>query len=288
MPFLEHFDLADYPFGLTPNTALYYPDAHAEAVLASLEFSVRRGDGLLKVVGAVGSGKTMLGRMLAARLAPHAVQVAWLAATPHADSANLTAAVAREFGFKTKKGDDAGEVLRQGLIARHAEGFHNLLIVDEAQALGPEGLEAVRLLTNLETDTHKLLQILLLGQTELDRLLALPRLRQMAQRVSFAYMTRPLSESGVADYVRLRLERMRRAEAPARRALFEPMALRRMARQSGGLPRLVNLMADKALIAAYADGAEAVGDVHMRRGARETFAGMPWWRGWLPRLRAAA
>jgi MSHA biogenesis protein MshM len=275
MPFLDHFNLTDYPFALTPNTRLFYPADHAQAVLAALVFAVQRGDGLLKVVGPVGSGKTMLCRMLLERLEILPVNTAYLSAPSAIAPGQLPGLVLREFGFSAGKDNDAS-ALHGFLLEEHARGKRNVLIVDEAQALGPGGLETIRLLSNLETSTHKLLQIILFGQVELNQLLQRSDLRQIAQRLNFSFVTRPLSTKAAASYVRFRLDRCTRPGA--RRVNFAPKALERLAGASGGLPRVIHLLADKALLALYAEGGRTVEPHHVRMASRETPDARSFWR----------
>ncbi len=268
MPFLQHFGLNDYPFGLTPNPRLFFPSEQAQALLDALAFAITRGDGLLKVVGEVGSGKTLLCRMLLERLRAQPVNTAYFNAPIAMTGAQLPHLVAREFGLDPQDVVDPLRELRRFLLDEHAQGRRNVLIIDEAQALGVEGLEAVRLLSNLETDTDKLLQIVLFGQAELDQLLRRRDLRQMAQRLSFSFTTKPFSDMSTAAYVRFRLERC--AGIGMARAVFSPAALRHLAKTSGGLPRIVNRLADKALLAAYAEDAAIVEPRHIRAALRET------------------
>ena len=267
MPFLAHFGLTDYPFGLTPNMRLFYPSEQARSLLAGLEYAIMRGDGLLKVVGEVGTGKTMVARLLIEHLSKLPVNTAYLN-MPVATVDQLPAAIAREFGIKVINSAGATKQLHKFLLKAHSAGSRNILIVDEAQTLGAEGLEAIRLLSNLETDTNKLLQIVLFGQKELDGLLQKNELRQIAQRIQFSFTTYPMSPDTVADYVRFRLEHCLKPEAG--RAVFSPKSLKALAKVSKGLPRVVHLLADKALIAAYADASKNVEPKHIYTAVRET------------------
>ncbi|MFA6279648.1 MAG: AAA family ATPase [Bdellovibrionales bacterium] len=286
MPFLTHFGLATYPFGLTPNPALYYAWGETESLLAALKFSITRGDGLLKIVGEVGSGKTLLCRLLLDGLNQLPIDIAYLNAPVAIQPNALPALVAHEFGIKRKAGQDEGEALRTFLLARHAQGRRCVLVIDEAQALGAAGLEVVRLLSNLETETDKLLQIVLFGQAELDRLLHQKALRQILQRIHFSFMTRPFPREVVDSYIRFRLEHCAVKAGKGRHkksglsVSFAPQATSMIARASGGLPRLVNVLADKALLAAYAQGVTLIEPAHVHAACRET-AGLAWPWNWI-------
>lgn len=267
MPFLPHFGLKSYPFGLTPNTELFYPSTDARTLLAGLEFAIQRGDGLLKVVGEVGTGKTMVARLLIERLKDLGCNVAYLN-VPMMELRQVPVHVARAFGLRPSKSMDGLQQLHKFLREQYTKKNKCVLIVDEAQTLGTEGLEAIRLLSNLETDKDKLLQVVLFGQKELDELLHQSDLRQMAQRVQFAFMTQPMPTDIAEDYVRFRLEHC--LEPTANRVVFSRPALRLLAKASRGVPRLLHLLADKALMAAYADGKPSIQRRHVRIAARET------------------
>ncbi len=247
-PILDFFGLREQPFALTPNPELFFPWDQPQAVLAGLEFALLRGDGILKVSGAVGSGKTMLCRLLLERLQALGCATAYLNA-PVAEAKHLPLIVAREFGLNPADHQEPYRELREFLLQAHAAGRRNVLVVDEAQALGAPGLELVRLLSNLETEAHKLLQIVLFGQAELDALLAQQTLRQIAQRIGFGFSTEPLPLPLVGTYVGFRLQRC--AVTYRGMEVFAPAARNLLAQRSGGWPRLVNILADKAMLAAY-------------------------------------
>lgn len=284
MPILHHFGLQSYPFGLTPDCALYYATGSSEAILASLEFALLRGDGLVKVVGEVGSGKTLLCRLLLRRLTDKKINTAYINAPLSLTANDLAVSIGKEFGLKDKVLAHPVQALRDYLLKQHADGQRCVLVIDEAQALGRDGLETVRLLSNLETDTHKLLQIVLFGQPELQTLLEQSSLRQMLQRISFAFRTQPLGKGDVEAYLHRRLEQCVLEQKPKKsrkktdtqtmggmlRATFAPSASRLIARASGGIPRLVNMLADKAMIAAYTDGLHTIDVRHVRAACRET------------------
>jgi MSHA biogenesis protein MshM len=273
---LAFFDLSDQPFALTPNPHLFFPWDHPHAVLQGAEFTLQRGDGLLKISGAIGSGKTLLCRLLLDRLEASGCNTAYLNA-PVVEPRNLPLIVAREFGITPTDHLEPYRDLREFLLRETAHGKRNILVIDEAQALGSEGLEIIRLLSNLETEIHKLLQIVLFGQAELDALLARPELRQIAQRISFAFTTKPLPAALVPHYVGFRLQRSTTGYRGS--ALFTPKAMELLAYASRGWPRLINLLADKALLAAYAAQAPQVQPKHLRAAIADSphlALSLPW------------
>ncbi|EKV25917.1 MSHA biogenesis protein MshM [Caenispirillum salinarum AK4] len=271
MPYLAHFALTAQPFGLTPNTEQYFPTANNSHILQSLQYAARERGGILKVSGDVGTGKTMLCRLLLRGLMDDprtAGGVAYLNA-PQADGEWLLAALCMEYGLDAK-GNRAELMHRLNafLLDAHADGRTCVVVVDEAQALGAEGLETIRLLSNLETEQAKLLQIVLFGQPELDALLERPDLRQINQRIVFAFQTQPLSEAEVGAYVQHRLHcvRVPGVAFPA----FTPAALDLLARASGGVPRVVNILADKALLIAYGAGAMPATEEHVAQAMADS------------------
>jgi MSHA biogenesis protein MshM len=278
MPYLAHFKLVRQPFALTPNRALFFPEQH-QKLLTQLVYAVRRGEGIVKVTGEVGTGKTLLCRMLVQQLVDEA-EVALISA-PSIDAAGMVQQVCREFGLTPADGEDPYLALAAHLAAVRRSGRYGILVVDEAQALDRSALETLRLLSNLETDDTKLLQIVIFGQPELERTLRRYDLRQLAQRITFAFSTQPFSPAATARYIRHRIEACR--DPSAREPVFSPGALKRIARATGGIPRLINILADRALLAAYAAGAPRVEAVHVREALAD---GVPLprprsWLGWL-------
>ena len=282
MPFLAHFNLSERPFALTPNSEVYFPsDAHQE-VLNSLTYAIERGEGIIKVSGEVGTGKTLLCRMLTAELIKTKA-VAYII-NPQDDPDWIAGAVCREFGLDPDASGDPFHQLNAFLLGQYREGRPAVLVIDEAQTLGLAGLEAVRRLTNLETDKSKLLQIVLFGQPELDRQLAAHALRQLNQRIVFSFLIPALSEKTTIDYIRYRVIRSSSNLATADR-LFEDRTLSRRARASRGIPRLVNILADKSLIAAFSAGAARVDTGHVNEtiaDTRDVAGDLAWWNigGW--------
>ncbi|MGE4062466.1 MAG: ExeA family protein [Rhodospirillaceae bacterium] len=261
MPYLAHFGLKEHPFTLTPNTNQYFPTEKHTEIIQSILFGIARNTGILKVVGDVGTGKTMLCRLLLRKLVGSNDAVAYLNA-PQVDPESIVTLVCTEFGIETGSRSQMLQGLNTFLLEQHALGRNAVLIVDEAQALGSAGLEAVRLLSNLETERSKLLQIVLFGQSELDELLQQPNLRQVNQRIAFSFNTGPLSMAEAVHYIvhRVRTSRIEGIDFP----IFADRAMELLAEAAAFVPRVINILADKSLLAAYGDGAIQVGDKHVR------------------------
>jgi len=276
----KYFGLNESGFSITPDPHyLFLSRQHREA-LAHLTYGTGDSGGFVLLTGEVGTGKTTVCRAFLDRLPEH-VDVA-LIFNPALSGRELLEAVCREFGVAVPRGQasthDLLDLLNAYLLDAHARGRRPVLIIDEAQNLSPEVLEQVRLLTNLETTKHKLLQIFLIGQPELRDLLSERRVRQVAQRITARYHLAPLRRSETSEYIRHRLR-----VAGAGRDLFKPSALRRIHRLTGGIPRLINILCDRALLGAYATGQQVVDWRTVGRAARElqgagsTSAG-GWWR----------
>ncbi len=253
--YTEFYGLREKPFSLSPDPRfLFLSDSHREA-LAHLLYGIEQGEGFIAITGEVGTGKTTLCRTLLQRLEPGS-EVAFLF-NPQLSGLELLQAIDAEFGLETQ-GKTRRELLDQlnrFLLTKRQEGRRVLLLIDEAQNLERDALEQVRLLSNLETDTTKLIQIILLAQPELDAMLDSPELRQLRQRINVRWRLRPLSAGETRDYVRHRL----RVAAGAAREIFSDIALREIHRRSGGVPRLINRLCDRALLAGYAEGAKEIG-----------------------------
>jgi general secretion pathway protein A len=250
------FGLKESPFSISPNPKyLYMSERHTEA-LAHLNYGLREGGGFVLLTGEVGTGKTTVSRCLRQQL-PDDTDLA-LVLNPTLTERELMASICDE--FKLTYTADAGikelfDLLRDYLLANRAAGRKTLLLIDEAQHLSAEVLEQLRLLTNLETDDAKLLQVVLIGQPELQQLLRQPLLRQLAQRITARYHLLPLCHDDVDAYVRFRLQ-----VAGCIQPVFTPSAIRTLHRLSGGIPRIINLIAERALLGAYAAGQAKIGD----------------------------
>jgi MSHA biogenesis protein MshM len=249
-----HFGFRHAPFGLTPDTRFYFSEGSHQEALNTLLVALRSGEGFLKITGEIGLGKTLLCRQLLNALGTGFVTayVPNPAVTPRA----LFQTVADELGCANggHRPDELLKSISEKLLDNAGKGLRTVLVVDEAQALTDHTLEAIRLLTNLETETYKLLQVVLFGQPELDERLARPELRQLRQRITFSYRLQPLSREQLGAYVRHRLE-----VAGAGSALFSDDALRVLYRASRGIPRLANILCHKALLAAFGPGRDHVG-----------------------------
>src|SRR5262245_28045625 len=253
--YAEFYRLREKPCSLSPDPRfLYLSDSHREA-LAHLLYGIEQGEGFIAITGEVGTGKTTLCRTLLQRLEPGS-EVAFLF-NPQLSGLELLQAIDAEFGLDTqgKTKRELMDQLNRFLLTKRQEGRRVLLLIDEAQNLDREALEQVRLLSNLETDTTKLIQIILIAQPELDTMLESPELRQLRQRINVRWRLKPLSAGETRDYARHRL----RVAAGGPRDVFTDMALREIHRRSGGVPRIINRICDRALLAGYAENAKEIG-----------------------------
>ena len=278
--YLSFYGLAEKPFAITPDPRyLYLSGRHAEA-LAHLVYGVDEAGGFVQLTGEVGTGKTTIIRSLLARASKNA-EIA-LILNPRMNAAEFMLTICEELGIGVP--DDAEgstkeliDILNRYLLRAHAEGRRVVLVVDEAQNLSPDLLEQVRLLTNLETETQKLLQIILIGQPELREVLARNDLRQLAQRITGRYHLDPLSRTEAQGYIKHRLR-----IAGATMDIFSSAALRELYRVSGGVPRLLNIIGDRALLGGYTEDRHRVAAATVRRAAREVFDRrvLPVWLPW--------
>ena len=264
----HYFGLAEAPFSIAPDPRyLYLSQRHQEA-LAHLLYGVSGDGGFVLLTGEVGAGKTTVCRCLLQQI-PDSCDVAYIF-NPKLTVEELLSTICVEFGIACPAGNDSIKVfidcINAYLLDAHARGRHTVLIIDEAQNLSAEVLEQMRLLTNLETDERKLLQIILLGQPELGLMLERPELRQLSQRVVARYHLGPLTRPEVAAYVRHRLE-----ISGAQRQLFPAALMGRVYRLSGGVPRVINVLCDRALLGTYVQGKERVNRRTLAQAAREVF-----------------
>ena len=264
--YLEHFGLREAPFRITPHTEFFFAGANRGATLEALVYAITAGEGLVKVTGEVGTGKTMLCRVLMERL-PQAVETIYLA-VPSLTRDEMLVAIASELGIETQGASTTRmlRALQERLIALHAEGRQVVALIDEAHAMPLETLEEIRLLSNLETGKEKLLQIVLFGQPELDEHLNLPHMRQLKERITHAFNLAPLPAGDIRDYIGFRL----RAAGYHGPDLFGEEALRIIADASEGLTRRINIYADKTLLAAFAAGTHTVSADHARAAVTDT------------------
>lgn len=265
----NHFGLRELPFGITPDTSFYFAAPASQEALNTLLVAAKNGEGFIKITGEVGTGKTLLCRKFMASLGSDFV-TAYIP-NPLLEPRTLMLALAEELGLTPEKGIEQHHLLKsinQRLLDLARAGKRVLLCLDEAQAMPVETLEALRLLTNLETEKRKLLQIVLFGQPELNRKLQLESIRQLAQRITFHYHLGPLSRDDLEFYVSHRLN----VAGYLGNRLFARDAVKALHAASGGVPRLTNILAHKALMLTYGEGRQQVRASHVRAAARDTVA----------------
>jgi len=263
--YFDYFGLKEAPFRITPNTEYWYAGGQRGEMLAALQYAIGQGEGIIKVVGEVGSGKTMLCRKLVAQL-PDRVDSVYLG-NPTLSPDDMLAAILADLGIAPPEDGRQARLaqLNTTLLARHEAGRRVVVFVEEAQGIALDNLEFLRLLTNLETATDKLLQIVLFGQPELDVQLADPRIRQLKDRITLSLNLSPLTEPEVAEYLRARL-----AVAGYRGPdLFPAPLIARLTGLSGGLSRRINVLADKTLLAAYAGQTHTLTATHLDAAASD-------------------
>jgi general secretion pathway protein A len=279
--YTSFFGLSEKPFAITPDPRyLYLSERHAEA-LAHLMYGINESGGFIQLTGEVGTGKTTVVRTLLSRVPQHADVAVIL--NPRVTPAEFLLTICEELGLTIAAGDRNSvkqmvDALNRRLLEAHAEGRRIIVLVDEAQNLSIDVLEQVRLLTNLETPTQKLLQIILIGQPELRELLDRTDLRQLAQRITGRYHLKPLSREETKGYVRHRLR-----VAGATEEIFTAAAVREVHRLSLGVPRVINVACDRALLGAYTEDSRKISAALVRRAAGEVYGRrfLPRWLGWL-------
>lgn len=283
----SHFGLTESPFSITPDTSFFFAGPSSQEALNTLLIAAKNGEGFIKITGEVGTGKTLLCRKFMASL--DASFVTAYIPNPFLEPRTLLMALAEELEVPLEKDVDQHHLLKSinhRLLVLARNGKRAILCLDEAQAIPLDSLEALRLLTNLETEKRKLLQIVLFGQPELNRKLQLESIRQLTQRITFHYHLGPLSRDDLDFYVSHRLL----VAGYSGNRLFERDAIRALHSASAGVPRLVNILAHKSLMLTYGEGRQQVRARHIRAAARDTIAarrGARLW-AWLAGLIALA
>ncbi len=256
----DYFGLKRPPFKITPDTSLFYEGGKRGDILAALVYAVHRGEGIVKVVGEVGSGKTMICRMLQLKL-PQSVEIVYIA-NPSISPEDILFVIAHELSLPVGKGASKHEVmhmLQDYLLQRHMENKQVVLFIEEAQGMPLETLEEIRLLSNLETDQNKLLQIILFGQPELDQNLAQQSIRQLRERITHNFNLLPLSAEEIHLYLNFRM----REVGFTGPELISLSVAKKVEQYSGGLLRRINIIADKILLSAFAEGTHNLGLKHV-------------------------
>jgi MSHA biogenesis protein MshM len=274
--YLKQFGLRELPFGITPDTSFFFACRSTQEALNTLLIAVANGEGFIKITGEVGTGKTLLCRKFLSTLGPQ-----WVSAyipNPNLEPRGLQLALADELGVSGESLEPhrLEKELMQRLLDIARQGKRVVLCMDETQAMPMGTLETVRLLTNLETEKRKLLQVVLFGQPELDRKLASESVRQLRQRITFQHTLKALAQNEVADYVAHRLT-IAGYSGPA---LFANGALKSLHMASRGVPRLVNILAHKTLLLVYGEGTQRAERRHVRVAVEDTpSATSRWWWG---------
>ena len=304
--YLQHFGLREAPFSLTPDTSFFFACSSYQEALNTLLVAARNGEGFIKITGEVGNGKTLLCRKFLATInqgkqsttligtqdpavaaAPVPRFITAYIPNPYLEPNSLLMALAEEFRVPLEKTGDQYHLLKgltHSLLECARNGQRALLCLDEAQAMPLESLEVLRLLTNLETEKRKLLQVVLFGQPELNERLKHHSVRQLRQRISFQYDLKGLRRSELERYLRHRLA----VAGFAGETLFSDSAVAKLHRITGGTPRLVNIVAHKALMLAFSDGRQQVFARHIRDAAADTPEVRRDWLPWAMALTGAA
>jgi MSHA biogenesis protein MshM len=263
----KHFGLREAPFSITPDTSFFFTSPHSQEALNTLLVAAKSGEGFIKITGEVGTGKTLLCRKFIATIGSNFV-TAYIP-NPYLEPRTLMLALADELEVELERDVDQHQLLKsitQRLMDLARDDKQVLLCLDEAQAIPVESLEALRLLTNLETEKRKLLQIILFGQPELNQHLQANSVRQLAQRITFHYHLGPLKRDDIEYYLAHRL----RVAGYTGGRLFSQGAIAGLFRASGGIPRLVNIMANKSLMLCFGEGKQQVTSRHVKLAASDT------------------
>lgn len=279
MNYVAHFGLREPAFGITPDTSFFFACRSIQEALNTLLVAVANGEGFIKITGEVGTGKTLLCRKFLSSLDERFVSA--YVHNPSIEPRTLLRAICDELGLEIDPAGDQHHVLKEitrALLKFGVSKKQVVLCMDETQAMPFETLETLRLLTNLETEKRKLLQVVLFGQPELDQKLAAESIRQLRQRIMFQYDLKALSAEEVAGYVAHRLTIAGYSGPP----LFDRSAMKALSDASGGVPRLVNILAHKSLLLLYGEGGQCAGKRHVKAAVEDTPAAArlrPWW--WL-------
>jgi len=281
--YLDHFGLAEPPFRITPHTEFFFAGANRGATLEALIYAVTNDEGIVKVSGEVGSGKTMLCRVLMERL-PENVATIYLA-NPTLSRDDMLFAIADELELSLDNDLRMSAVVRAlqtRLIELYGQGRQVVVLIDEAHAMARETLEEIRLLSNLETGQRKLLQLVMFGQPELDDILAQPNMRQLRERITQNFSLEPLRRDDIGEYIDFRM----RTAGYRGPSVFSPAAVQRITKASQGLTRRVNILADKSLLAAYATNGHQITPLEVDAAIGDAGYGNPGakLRRWLPVL----
>ena len=263
----EYFGLERPPFKITPDTSLFFEGGKRGDILAALVYAVHRGEGIIKVVGEVGSGKTMLCRMLQLKL-PDTVEIVYIA-NPSVSAEDILFVIAHELSLSVEKDASKHQVIRMlqdYLLQRHMENKQVVLFVEEAQGMPLDTLEEIRLLSNLETDENKLLQIILFGQPELDQNLAIKSIRQLRERITHNFELEPLTQQEIHSYLNFR---MRQVGYTGPELISDSVA-KKVEQHSEGLLRRINIIADKILLSAFAEGTHNLGSKHVTAAVNDS------------------
>jgi MSHA biogenesis protein MshM len=263
--YLEHFGLNEAPFRITPHTDFFFAGANRGATLEALLYAITHDEGIVKVSGEVGSGKTMLCRVLMERLPPHVETIHLANPSLSRDEILLTLADELQVNLATNRVSAVMRALQEHLIDLYGQGRQVVVLIDEAHAMPAETLEEIRLLSNLESNRHKLLQIVLFGQPELNEVLGRTEMRQLKERITHNFTLEPLVRGDVAEYIEFRM----RAAGYKGPSVFSPAALKLIAGASLGLTRRINILCDKALLAAFAANTHQITPTHIRAAIRD-------------------
>ncbi|NCF38247.1 MAG: AAA family ATPase [Gammaproteobacteria bacterium] len=263
----DYFGLDRPPFKITPDTSLFYEGGKRGDILGALVYAIQRGEGIIKVVGEVGSGKTMLCRMLQLKL-PDTVEIVYIA-NPSVSPEDILFVIAHELALPVGKDASKHEVmhlLQDYLLQRHMENKQVVLFIEEAQGMPLETLEEIRLLSNLETDQNKLLQIILFGQPELDDNLSQQSIRQLRERITHNFNLAPLTQDEIHNYLNFRM----REVGYTGPELINPSVAKKVEQYSEGLLRRINIIADKILLSAFAEGTHNLSPKHVTAAVNDS------------------